>query len=257
MTINKKDEQYVYVMSNTSFDDDVFKIGWTREHPVIRANNLHTSGLPTPFAVEYVITTTEGAKLEKNIHTRLKQFRMNNNREFFKISKNDLCEILTTELQLILTSISELDAPTNKPKSSKMKSIYELQRLHETLQQTYDDFTIKFKVENTLFHVTDVPDMNNKYHVTILKTEDRLTYNCLTAGYWDDNADYIKKELYFIQRYINNTKDDIDNVTCNYDEIKRRIGIKTLRSDNKYIKELILDTGKQLEDLKNKYIWDI
>ena len=63
MSENK--EQYVYVMSNSSFPDDVLKIGWTREHPNIRAKDLHTSGIPTPFTVEYVIITPDGSKIEK------------------------------------------------------------------------------------------------------------------------------------------------------------------------------------------------
>ena len=44
--MNETKEQYVYVMSNSSFPSDMLKIGYTKEHPSIRANNLHTSGIP-------------------------------------------------------------------------------------------------------------------------------------------------------------------------------------------------------------------
>lgn len=121
MTIMNALTEYVYIMSNTSYGDDVFKIGWTRKHPLKRAIELHTSGIPTPFVVESMITTMEGSKLEKQIHNHLTQYRMNNNREFFKISKDNLTKILTTELNLELTLIPELDdtCHTEYPKKYK------------------------------------------------------------------------------------------------------------------------------------------
>ena len=94
MKINENKQQYVYVMSNPSFPEDILKIGWTREHPYIRANDLHTSGIPTPFIVEFIIITSEGSKLEKQIHNHIKSHRVNSNREFFKISKDELSEKL-------------------------------------------------------------------------------------------------------------------------------------------------------------------
>lgn len=99
------DNEYIYVMSNASFDEDVIKIGWSRKHPSLRARQLYTSGLPTPFIIEFVIITTKGngSKLEKNIHKYLNQYRINNEREFFKINKIDLIEIIINELKLEIT----------------------------------------------------------------------------------------------------------------------------------------------------------
>ena len=68
---------------------------------------MHTSGIPTPFIVEYVIITPEGSKLEKQIHNHIKSHRVNSNREFFKISKDELSEKLINELMLELKSIVE------------------------------------------------------------------------------------------------------------------------------------------------------
>lgn len=89
-----ENEQYVYIMSNLSFPDDILKIGYTRDHPNIRANDLYTTGLPTPFIVDYIIITPDGSKLEKTIHEHIKQYRTNSNREFFKIQKYELVKIL-------------------------------------------------------------------------------------------------------------------------------------------------------------------
>jgi len=116
-------EQYVYIMSNACYDDDVFKIGWTSRHPFHRASQLNT-GAPTPFIIDSVIITTEGPKLERQIHNHLKQYRMDINREFFRISKDILREIITNELSLVLTPIAELVDDDDSKKCKYCKKVY-------------------------------------------------------------------------------------------------------------------------------------
>ena len=249
-TMNNAKEQYVYIMSNPSFDDDVFKIGWTREHPIIRANDLHTSGVPTPFVVESVIITTEGVKLEKQLHAYLKQYRMENNREFFKIAKDILTEILTDELNLQLTSVTELDAPNNKRTTGTANKISEM---YETLKKDYNDFSNPMKVANTEFVIEETD--NNKKRVYIRKTETKS--NCLYIHGWeDDDEKDIKHICYFIERDIKLYKEHVDNILRNYQEIKEEIGDKRLREDNKTLKRWISDTHKKLYELKNGYVWE-
>jgi hypothetical protein len=105
--MNDTKDQYVYIMSNPSYDDDVLKIGWTRKHHIKRS--MQATGVPTSFVVESVIITHEGPELETQIHNHLKQYRIETNRKFFKISKDVLREILTNELNLELTCMSEHD----------------------------------------------------------------------------------------------------------------------------------------------------
>ena len=102
-----KDHHYVYIMSNPSYDDDVLKIGWTRKHHIKRS--MQATGVPTSFVVEYVIFTQEGHDLETQIHNHLKQYRIEDKRKFFKIAKDVLREIITTEMNLVLTCMSEDD----------------------------------------------------------------------------------------------------------------------------------------------------
>ena len=105
--MNDAKDHYVYIMSNPSHDDDVLKIGWTRKHHIKRS--LQATGVPTSFVVEFVIVTHEGHELETQIHKHLMQYRIEPNRKFFRISKDVLREILTNELKLVLTCISEDD----------------------------------------------------------------------------------------------------------------------------------------------------
>ena len=102
--------QYVYILSNESFPHDILKIGWTRCHPSLRAQNLQTSGVPSPFTVEYVIVTSSGRSLEKEIHCYLDKYRVSPKREFFKINKMNLHDILTNIMDLNLITIDELNA---------------------------------------------------------------------------------------------------------------------------------------------------
>ena len=252
MKMNEKKEQYVYVMSNPSFPADTLKIGWTREHPNIRANNLHTSGIPTPFIVEYIIITPEGSNLEKKIHEHLKNYRVNSNREFFKISKEQLTEILTNELMIELKSITEINTPINTKKTYH-KKVNEIKSLYEELKKETDEFFSKFEKEKSTLVVKE---MNNKKYVSIRAVEYDQT-PLYRHGFEDKEEIHIKYICYSINRCIIQFKEWLDDLIDNYEEIKNRIGIKQLRCDNKYFKEKILETHKDLTNLKDEYIWEL
>jgi hypothetical protein len=100
--------QYVYIFSNELYPDDLLKIGWTKCHPSLRARDLQTAGVPAPFTVEYVIITSNGRNLEKEIHSYLDEFRLSQNRKFFKINKSYLHEILTNNMNLNLMTIYDI-----------------------------------------------------------------------------------------------------------------------------------------------------
>ena len=117
--MNDAKDHYVYIMSNPSHDDDVLKIGWTRKHHIKRS--MQATGVPTSFVVEFVIITNEGHELETQIHAHLKQYRIEPNRKFFKISKDVLREILTNELDLMPTCMSE---PDDSEKNGKFECDY-------------------------------------------------------------------------------------------------------------------------------------
>lgn len=252
MKMNENKEQYVYVMSNPSFPEDMLKIGWTREHPNIRANELHTTGIPTPFIVEFVIITPEGSKVEKLIHNYIKTYRVNSNREFFKISKDELTKILLNKLMLELTQITEISAPINR-KNSNNKTVNKIKLLYEDLKKKADEFFSKFKKENSELIVKE---MNNEKYVYIRAVEYNQTPLHFHGFENNDDEKHIKDACYWINRAIIQYKEFLDDLIDNYEEIKNRIGIKKLRSDNKSFKEMILDTRKDLCNLISKYKWE-
>ena len=270
--MNGNEAQYVYIMSNPSFPGDVLKIGWTREHPNKRANDLHTSGIPTPFIVEYVIITSEGSKLEKQIHDHIKIYRINSNREFFKISKDELTKILINELMLELTPITEITAPINT-KITYGKKVNEIKSRYEQLKHEADEFFSKLKKDKSELVVTE---KNNKKCVSTrtIETEYDITPLCThgfenyieteyditplrTHGFENYDERRIKNAYYFINRNIIQCKEWLDNLIDNYEEIKNRISVEQMRSDNKSFKQYILDTLKDLHNLKSEFIWEI
>lgn len=75
---------FVYVLSNPCMPGMV-KIGWTERHPVDRARELQTTGVPCAFDLVFAIWTSRPTSIESEVHDRLCDFRVASNREFFQI----------------------------------------------------------------------------------------------------------------------------------------------------------------------------
>ena len=79
---------YVYILTNPSFQD-IVKIGKTTGCPSIRAVDLSSTGVPTPFVLEWSVLVTNCHEVERKTHVNLADRRVNPNREFFRISVQD------------------------------------------------------------------------------------------------------------------------------------------------------------------------
>lgn len=76
---------FVYIFSNASMPG-LLKIGFTAKVPTERAIELNTTGVPSPFQVEYYCLVEEAAALEAAIHRELAPARHHADREFFRLS---------------------------------------------------------------------------------------------------------------------------------------------------------------------------
>ena len=72
---------YIYILSNKSMPG-IYKIGCTSRTPEERAAELYTTGVPSPFSVEYSINIDNYAYIEKAIHIKLSNY--NCGKEFFR-----------------------------------------------------------------------------------------------------------------------------------------------------------------------------
>ncbi len=76
---------YVYVLSNPSMPN-IYKIGCTSNSVNTRIAELSSStNIPTPFEEAYSFIVPDMEKAEAILHNELKEYRVNLNREFFKI----------------------------------------------------------------------------------------------------------------------------------------------------------------------------
>ena len=76
---------YIYCLSNESFKEDIFKIGFTTRNPFIRMKELFNTSTPTEFKMVLCKEVNECSKTESVIHYLLKKNRIHKSREFFKI----------------------------------------------------------------------------------------------------------------------------------------------------------------------------
>jgi hypothetical protein len=74
---------------------ETVKIGYTKNDPVERANQLSKStGVPTPFNVVYSYSCFNGERIEKAVHKHFRKKRVNSQREFFYINADEAIKVI-------------------------------------------------------------------------------------------------------------------------------------------------------------------
>lgn len=74
---------YVYILINPSMPG-LIKIGRTLRDSRMRARELSSTGVPTPFQVAFELFAEQHEILEAMLHKELNDFRVNTSREFFR-----------------------------------------------------------------------------------------------------------------------------------------------------------------------------
>lgn len=86
---------WIYVLRNKCYLDDIYKVGMTMRSPEERAKELSRTGVPCEFEVIKAYHSTNPIADEAEIHSELSDFRISDNREFFKCNLEyieDVCE---------------------------------------------------------------------------------------------------------------------------------------------------------------------
>lgn len=84
---------YIYILSNPSFGQDLYKIGKTTRSPEERAHELSShTGVPAGFQVEFSRLVNDCHEAETMIHGALKRYR--GRREFFEIALERAVDIV-------------------------------------------------------------------------------------------------------------------------------------------------------------------
>jgi hypothetical protein len=79
-------KQFVYILTNETMPG-IVKIGYTKNDPGVRAKQINAAtGVAMNFNVEWAFPCFNGIELEGEVHKYLDSFRVNKNREFFRMS---------------------------------------------------------------------------------------------------------------------------------------------------------------------------
>jgi hypothetical protein len=81
---------YLDVLSNPSYNDDTFKIGYTDREVGVRAIELYGTSVPTPFEIEAKYQLYNAACVEAEVHSALTEYRVNGSREFFRCDRDTI-----------------------------------------------------------------------------------------------------------------------------------------------------------------------
>ena len=106
---------YVYVISNIgSFGEDVYKIGVTRRlEPLERIRELSSASVPFQFDVHALIFSEEAFALETELHNQLANYKVNKvngRKEYFKVSFEEIRNILVTHKELTVELNEDAEA---------------------------------------------------------------------------------------------------------------------------------------------------
>ena len=72
----------------------LIKVGKTTTHPSQRMSELHSTGVPTPFELEFSAMVSSCDYSEKAAHRALASYRVTGNREFFRVSVKKAIELI-------------------------------------------------------------------------------------------------------------------------------------------------------------------
>ena len=107
---------YIYCLSNQSYGNSVYKIGFTTKLPQDRAKQLYKTGVPTPFHVEESVYVSNYKEKERIVHDMLQSHRINNGREFFKIPIDKVRQIFSLMQGAVMSSKPAVMC--NKPRNT-------------------------------------------------------------------------------------------------------------------------------------------
>ena len=102
------DPGVVYIVRSAAHGNDIYKVGLTRRNAKERAQELGTStGVPLPFGVLASWEVVNCSLVEKEAHLRLKEYRVNKNREFFRVSLSTIVAAIEQTISDTERSFSE------------------------------------------------------------------------------------------------------------------------------------------------------
>jgi predicted RecB family endonuclease len=113
---------WIYILTNKSYTNNMLKIGRTQNDPDARASTLSSpTGVPTPFTVAYSEMVPDCVEAESMIHERLRTYRVNNNREFFRVDLQEALRVARETCEQVRQNSEYCRACVVRQNASKWK----------------------------------------------------------------------------------------------------------------------------------------
>lgn len=125
---------YVYIISNIgAFGENIYKIGMTRRlEPMDRIDELSSASVPFPFDVHTLIFSNNAPELESKLHKRFEDKRVNRingRKEFYKVSIEEIEEVLKQEYDKTIEIIKMPEADEYRQSVNMEKPISKIDEL--------------------------------------------------------------------------------------------------------------------------------
>lgn len=114
---------YVYILINPSMPG-LIKIGRTLRDSSMRARELSSTGVPTPFQVAFELFADHHEALEAEMHLELTDFRINPAREFFRYPLDKAIALLIHLAKPVQNSVEQYVAEDLTQRLRKKYSAY-------------------------------------------------------------------------------------------------------------------------------------
>lgn len=144
----------------------LLKIGKTTKSPDKRMAELHSTGVPTPFVLEFSAKVDNCSISEKNAHEALEKYRISKSREFFRIGVRDALLILLPviedyEIHYVssLNGIDKIEEIVRKKLKAKERREKQQQEIfNERVEQR------RIKREAEIKNISEALELENKKH---------------------------------------------------------------------------------------------
>lgn len=140
---------FVYVMTNPSMPGLV-KVGMSARNPALRAkdDDLTSTGVPTPFEVQYSALFDDMRKAEKLAHQKLSEYHYN--KEFFK---TDIATAIYVIESVGIAFTKHFSMPEEQKKAAEIARQKKVEEEKRRVQKAQDDLKRADELYNKAFNI--------------------------------------------------------------------------------------------------------
>lgn len=99
LEFTNKNAGKIYILRNSNYEKDIYKIGLTTKTVEERAEQLSNTSVPDKFSIMREWDVKDCYLAEKTIHKALDIYRIDNRREFFKMDMRIANDVIDTVVQ--------------------------------------------------------------------------------------------------------------------------------------------------------------